>query len=390
MALMAILVEQVTAVGYFIFYALAFFAVLTVVVFVHELGHFLVARWCGVDIEAFSIGFGKEIGGFNDRHGTRWKFCWVPLGGYVKFMDDEDASSSGSGKSAEAMTEEQRAGAFHLKPIWQRAAVVAAGPIANFIFAILVFAIMFMTLGVRTTAPKVDKVLPDMPAAEAGIQAGDVIREINGTAIRSFMDLQRFVGTSLGQELKVTVDRNGQNVELIMTPRAQEFDDGMGGKAKRGMIGIQRAARPENYVERWPGPVEALWLGVKDTHFIIASTLGYIRDIFIGRQDTSQIGGLPHIAETTKQIIDISPQRIPYLIGAISVTIGLINLFPIPLLDGGHLMFYALEAVRRKPLGARTQEYAFRFGLALVVALMIYANVYRGIPVIATWFERLG
>lgn len=377
-------------IGYFIGYGLAFLAVLTVIVFIHELGHFLVARWCGVHVSAFSIGFGREIFGFQDKHGTRWKFAWIPLGGYVKFMDDENPASAGAAKTVDEMTPEEREGSFHLKPLWQRAAVVVAGPVANFIFAIIVFAIMFMTLGVRATSPKVDSVMPDMPAAAAGIQAGDVIRSINGTTISSFADLQRFVGTSIGQPLQVVVDRGGQRVELQMTPIGKKFDDGMGGQATRGMIGIQRSTTPDSYVESWPGPLEALQLGIRDTTFIITSTLGYIRDIFVGRQDASQIGGLPHIAETTKQIIDISPERVPYLIAVISVTIGLINLFPIPLLDGGHLMFYAIEAVRRKPLSERTQDYAFRFGFALVIMLMLYANVYRGIPVIATWLERLG
>jgi regulator of sigma E protease len=386
MTIAAFLMEQAQNVGWFAFYAFAFLIVLTVVVFVHELGHFLVARWCGVDVQEFAIGFGKEITGFNDRHGTRWKFCWIPLGGYVKFMDDEDAASGKAGRDPDSMSAQERAGAYHLKPVWQRSAVVAAGPIANFIFAIVVFALMFWIFGVRMTAPKVDEVMPNMPAAEAGLQAGDVIRKINGTNIRSFNDVQRFVSTSIDQTLDVVVDRGGSLVTVKLTPKGQEIDDGMGGKMIRGMIGVRRAATPESYVVEQPGPIEALQRGFTETGFVITSTLGYIRDIFVGRQNASQIGGLPHIAEVTKRVIDFSPERLPYLIAMISVTIGLMNLFPIPVLDGGHLMFYAIEALRGKPLSERTQDYAFRAGFAVLVSLMIFANLVNGWPIMARWF----
>ena len=370
--MLAVLAEHATSIALFVFYTFAFVGVLTVVVFVHELGHFLVARWCGVSVSAFSIGFGRELFGFDDRYGTRWKFCWIPLGGYVKFMDDDDPSSATSADSSQ-MTEEQKAGSFHLKPIWQRAAVVVAGPVANFIFAIVVFALMFMLLGVRATSPKVDKVMPDMPAAKAGLQPGDVIREINGTAITSFNDVQRFVGTSIEQPLNVVLDRGGQRVEVILTPVGQQMDDGLGGKMTRGMIGVQRSATPESYVISRPGPLEAIALGFRETGFVITSTLGYLRDIVVGRQDANQIGGVIRIAEATRQVVDIRPEMLPHFIALISVSIGLINLFPIPLLDGGHLMFYLIEAIRRRPLSEQTQEVAFRMGLAVVLALMAFA-----------------
>ncbi|MGF1649687.1 MAG: RIP metalloprotease [Hyphomicrobiaceae bacterium] len=373
MNLLTFVVEQLQPFGAFLLYATAFLFVLTVVVFVHELGHFLVARWCGVKVDVFSIGFGREIFGFNDRYGTRWKFSWIPLGGYVKFMDDDDPTSSTAHKPAGQMTAQERAGSFHLKPLWQRASVVAAGPIANFIFAIVVFALMFWTFGERVTAPKVDAVVEGLPAAQAGIQAGDVVREINGAQIRSFNDLQRFVGTSIGQPLTVVVDRGGSLVTLQMTPVGREMDDGIGGKMTRGVIGIQRSATPESYVVNQPGPVEAIGLGVRETGFVITSTLGYLRDIVFGRQDAQQIGGVIRIAEATRQVVDLRPEMLPHFIALISVSIGLINLFPIPLLDGGHLMFYAIEAVRRRPLSERTQELAFRMGLAVVLALMAFA-----------------
>lgn len=389
MSFLALLAEQFQSFGVVAVYVLAFLAVLTIVVFVHELGHFLVARWCGVTVSDFAIGFGREIFGFTDRHGTRWKFCWIPLGGYVKFMDDENAASAG-GRTVDEMTEEERAGAFHLKPIWQRSAVVAAGPIANFIFAIIVFALVFWIFGVRMTAPKIDEVVAGMPAAEAGLQAGDVIRKINGTEIRSFNDVQRFVGTSIEQPLDVTVDRGGEPVSVVLTPVGQAVPDGMGGEMIRGMIGVRRAATPESYVVDMPGPIEALGRGVTETGFVITATLGYVRDIFVGRQNASQIGGLPHIAEVTRRVIDISPERLPYLIAMISVAIGLMNLFPIPILDGGHLMFYAIEAIRRKPLSERTQDLAFRAGFAVLISIMIFANVINGWPIVAGWFGLRG
>lgn len=363
---------------------LAFIFVLSVIVFVHELGHFLVARWCGVAVSAFSIGFGKEMVGFTDRHGTRWMIAWLPLGGYVKFMDDSDPAS-GQAKPVEEMTPEQRAGAFHLKPVWQRAAVVAAGPIANFIFAIVVFAFMFWAMGVRTTAPRVDQVQKDTPAAAAGIKSGDVIREINGTPIHSFNMVQRIIGTSSGDPVKIVIKRGEEFLTLTLTPVMREMDDGLGGKMTRPVIGIIRAAQPENYVTKWPGPVEALGRGVKETGFVITSTLGFIRDVFRGRQDAAQIGGLPHVAEATRRIVDVGIDKLPYLIAALSVSIGLINLFPIPLLDGGHLMFYAVEALRRRPLSEQTQEFAFRIGFAVVIALMLYANLWNGRHIIGNW-----
>ena len=373
--------------GSVLFYGATVLLVLTIVVFVHEMGHFLVARWCGVNVTTFSIGFGKELFGFYDSYGTRWRVAAIPLGGYVKFMDDDDAASATS-KSAEEMTAEERAGAFHLKPIWQRAAVVAAGPLANFIFAVIVFAIMFMAYGIRAAEPLVDSVQPGGPAAVAGVQAGDKIVAINGSQTKSFSEVQRVVSISIDQPLKFDLLRDGQIVSVTITPAARTTDNGVGGKITRGLIGVVRSNA--EFVERWPGPVEAIGLGVRETSFVITATLSYIRDIFVGRQDASQIGGLPHIAEATRQVVDISPQMLPHFIALISVSIGLINLFPIPLLDGGHLMFYAIEAVRRKPLSERVQDYAFRAGLTIVLMLMVYANVINGWPVFQKWLGLSG
>lgn len=364
---------------------LAFLFVLTVVVFFHELGHFLVARWCNVDVKVFSIGFGNEIWGFNDRHGTRWRFAWIPLGGYVKFMDDENAASAPSHEKLEQMTADERKGAFHAKPVWQRAAVVAAGPIANFILAVVIFTAMFSLLGVRSTAAVVDEVVADMPAAAAGFQKGDVIKIIDGNKIESFNDVLRIIGTSPERELAVEVARSGQPVQLKVVPALREETDNFGNVTRRGVIGIKRMTTPQNVELTRVGPVEALGLGIKETQFIITSTLSYVADVITGRQKADQLGGPIRIAEVSGQVARLGTEALLQLIAVISVSVGLINLFPIPLLDGGHLVYYAAEAVRRRPLSARTQEIGFRIGLAVVLMLMVFAT-WNDLPILFKWF----
>lgn len=367
----------------------SFLFVLTVVVFVHEMGHFLVARWCGVSVKAFSIGFGPEIFGWNDRHGTRWRVAWIPLGGYVKFMDDESAASTPSRETIANMTEAERRGAFHAKPVWQRAAVVAAGPIANFLLAIAIFATMFMLVGVRLTAARVDEVVPDSPAAKAGFLSGDIIKVIDGSKIEGFNDVLRIVGTSPERELDVVVERAGKNVELRVRPALQEQKDAFGGVSRRGVIGIKRMTTPQTIEVRRVGPLEALALGVGETKFIVTSTFGYLGDVIAGRQKADQLGGPIRIAEVSGQVAKVGIEALVQLIAVISVSVGLINLFPIPLLDGGHLLFYGLEAVRRRPLSERTQEIGFRIGLAVVLMLMAFATL-NDLPILRKWFSWLG
>lgn len=374
--------------GYLSF-PLAFLFVLTIVVFVHELGHFLVARWCGVAVQTFSIGFGKEIWGFHDRHGTRWRIAWIPLGGYVKFMDDENAASAPSREAIDRMTPEEREGSFHAKPVWQRAAVVAAGPIANFLLAILIFATIYMTIGVRLTAARVDEVLPDTPAARAGFKPGDVIVAIDGNKIQSFNEVLRVVGTSPDRELLFSIDRDGKTIELPATPAMQEFKDDIGGVNRRGVIGIKRVTTPQAIETRTVGPLEAVALGVSETKFIITSTLGYLWDVVSGRQKADQLGGPIRIAEVSGQVAKVGIEALIHLVAVLSVSVGLINLFPIPLLDGGHLMFYAVEAVRRRPLSERSQEIGFRIGLAVVLSLMVFAT-FNDLPILKRWLSWLG
>ncbi|MEQ1713250.1 MAG: RIP metalloprotease RseP [Hyphomicrobium sp.] len=374
--------------GYLSF-PLAFLFVLTVVVFVHELGHFLVARWCGVTVQTFSIGFGKEIWGFYDRHGTRWRFAWVPLGGYVKFMDDENAASAPSRDTLDRMTPEQREGAFHAKPVWQRAAVVVAGPVANFLLAIVIFAFIYSIVGVRITEARVDEVIPDTPAARVGFKVGDVIAAIDGTTISGFNELQRIVGTSPGRSLVFTVKRDSGLIDLTAVPEVREEPGDVTGINRRVVIGIKGVRRPQEVGTRSVGPIEAIGLGVGETKFIITSTLGYLADVVVGRQKADQLGGPIRIAEVSGQVAKFGLEPLIHLIAVLSVSIGLINLFPIPLLDGGHLLFYAVEAIRRRPLSERSQEIGFRIGLAFVLGMMFVATL-NDIPILKKWFSWLG
>ncbi len=370
-------------------YGFAFFTVLTIVVFFHELGHFLVARWCGVSVKAFSIGFGKEIAGFDDRHGTRWKLSWIPLGGYVKFMDDENAASVPSREAIDNMSPEERAGSFHAKPVWQRAAVVAAGPIANFILAMVIFTIWFWLYGVFSTQARVDEVLPDSPAARAGLQAGDLITAIEGRPVSAFEHIQRHVGTSVGQTLTFTVERQGQKIDLAVTPEVREQVDDKGDAIRMVMIGVKRKPGADGVTRYQPGLGESVGLAADRTWFIVTSTMGYLKDVVFGKQSADQLGGPIRIADVAGRVATQGVEYIIQLAAFLSVSVGLINLFPIPLLDGGHLMFYAIEAVRGRPLNERHQEMGFRIGLAVVLSLMIFAT-FNDLHILKRWLGGAG
>lgn len=361
-----------------------FLFVLTVVVFVHELGHFLVARWYGVKVQAFSIGFGREIWGFNDRYGTRWRLAWIPLGGYVKFIDDENGASVPSQDALARLSPQEREGAFQSKPLGQRAAVVAAGPIANFLLSIVLFAVIFTAVGISVTAPRVDELVPDGIAEKAGFKAGDMIVSIDGAPIESFNEMQRVVGANADRELVFEVQRGSALLTIKATPGRREMTDRFGNTMRIGVIGVKRTTQPQDWEYKRYGPVDALWLGVKETHFIIAKTLSYVRDVVLGRESADQLGGPIRIAEVSGQVASAGFVPLLNLTAILSVSIGLINLFPIPLLDGGHLLFYALEAVRRRPLSARAQDIGFRIGLTLVLMLMMYAT-FNDLPIVRKW-----
>jgi regulator of sigma E protease len=353
----------------------AFLIVLTIVVFVHEFGHFIVARWCGVTVKTFSIGFGKEIWGFTDKKGTRWRFAWIPLGGYVKFLDDENAASQPSAGKLQEMTPEERAGAFQNKALWKRAAVVSAGPIANFLLAIAIYTAVNLAIGVRTITPRIGEVMAGMPAAAAGFKPGDVFVSINGWDINGFEDVQRIVSINGGRELTVGVDRDGQRLDLSVTPKIEDQKDPFGGTFRRGLIGVKPAGGAEALVTKEVGPLEALRLGIRETYTNISQTLQGIGDIISRRQGADQMGGPILMAEVTAKVAELGIAPMLLWIAFISANIGFLNLLPIPVLDGGHLLFYAIEAVRRKPLSQRMQEIGFQIGIALVLMLMVYVNL---------------
>ncbi len=355
-------------------YLLPFLFVLTLVIFFHELGHFLVARWTGVRVLTFSIGFGPELFGFNDRRGTRWRIAAIPLGGYVRFAGDENAASGPDVELLEKMTPEERRGSFFFAPLPSRAAIVAAGPIANFLLAIAIFAGVFMVAGRPVTEAMVDEIEPGSAAAEAGFAPGDLVLRINDSPIRSFSDMQRIVEVSADQPLRVIVERAGKQVALEATPRLKEISDPFGNKLKIGLLGIKRSTNQQNLrLERY-GPLEAVAAGAQETWFQVSRTASYLGRMVIGRESTEQIGGPIRIAKTSGDFASLGFLALLNLAAILSVSIGLLNLVPIPMLDGGHLLFYAIEALRGRPLGPRMQEMGMRLGFALVLALMLFAT----------------
>jgi len=345
---------------------------LSVVVFFHELGHFLVARWCGVRVLTFSVGFGPEIVGFDDRYGTRWKLSWVPLGGYVKFFGDDNAASVPDEAAIANMTEAEKRQSFVHQPVGRRAAIVAAGPIANFILAIIIFATIFAFYGRQTTTARVDTVVPNSAAAAAGLKPGDVVLAIDGRTIESFSDMQRVVSANAGRTLTFQIDRGGAPMTLTATPALKQSKDGFGNSTCQAVLGVSRSMAPGDIKTEHVNPLAAVWLGTKETWFIIDRTFSYIGGLFTGRECADQLGGPIRIAQISGQVATLGFLPVLHLAAMLSVSIGLLNLFPVPLLDGGHLMFYLVEATRGRPLSAKAQEIGFRIGFAIVVMLMIF------------------
>ena len=345
--------------------------VLTAVVFVHEMGHFLVARLCGIRVAAFSIGFGRELFGYTDRRGTRWKVSAVPLGGYVKFEGDDNAASIPDPETLAATPMSERAGLFHFSPLWKRFLVVAAGPASNFILAVLVFAGLFVLVGRPHILPIADTVMPDSAAERAGIEPGDRIVSIDGNHIESFMDLQGIIMLAADEPLKIIVDRNGQDVTLTATPERQEMPDRLGGTHRIGVLGITGPAGEF----RRDDPLTAIVEGGRETANIVDRTLTYIGRLLRGRESAEQLSGPIRIGQVSGAVV--SSGGIPgliYLSAVLSVSIGLFNLFPVPMLDGGHLFFYVIEGLRGRPLSPRVQDLGFRIGFALVIMLFIFVT----------------
>ena len=355
-------------------YLVPFLFVLSLVVFFHELGHFLVARWCGVRILVFSIGFGPELIGFNDRYGTRWKIAAIPLGGFVKFFGDENAASVPDADRIKSIDQSERGETFFFQPVLKRAAIVVAGPMANFILAIVIFAAIFMIYGKQTMSARVDTVQADSAAAAAGFKPGDLVLSIDGHAISDFSDMQRIVSESAGETLEITVERAGAKEVLKATPALKEVKDNFGNAHRIGILGITRSMAAGDLKAQPVAPPQAVWMGVQETWFVIDRTLSYIGGVIVGREAADQLGGPIRIAQMSGQVATMGFAALVHLAAVLSVSIGLLNLFPIPLLDGGHLLFYLIEALRGRPLSERAQEVGFRIGLAIVVMLMIFAT----------------
>jgi regulator of sigma E protease len=350
-------------------YVIPFLVVLTVLVFVHELGHYWVARRNGVRIETFSIGFGPELFGRTDKTGTRWKFSAIPLGGYVKMFGDADAASTPSG-AVRSMTPAEREVSFFHKRLGQRAAIVAAGPIANFLFAIIGLTLLFSIYGQPFTPADIGSVQPESAAAQAGMLPGDVIVEVDGQAIERFEEVQQIVRFNQGTPLALVVERDGQRLPISVTPQVTTVTDRMGNSHTIGLLGIGRAGMEY----RRHDPLTALWQAGRETVNLTVGTLGAVGQMIGGSRGTEELGGPLRIAQMSGEVAQSGIVALVWFMAILSVNLGLINLFPIPMLDGGHLLFYAVEAIRGKPLGDRAQEYGFRIGLALVLTLMVFAT----------------
>ncbi len=346
-----------------------FLVILTVLVFVHEMGHFLVARWHGVRVEVFSVGFGREIFGWTDRSQTRWKFSLIPLGGYVKMFGDANAASQPGGEVTQ-MTPEERAVAFPCQSLRARTWIVAAGPLANFLLAIVFLAGLFGTVGQPFTPAIVGQVVPDSAAEQAGILPGDRIVDMDGTEIERFEDVQRLVRPRAGQAMSIEVLRDGESVTAIVTPKASEQEDAFGNTQEIGLLGITRSGI--DYVRH--DPLTAVWRAGLETWSLTVGTLDAVGQIITGKRGAEELGGPIRIAQMSGTVADLGFVSVIWFMAVLSINLGLINLFPIPMLDGGHLLFYGIEALRGRPLGERAQEYGFRIGLAIVFSLMLFVT----------------
>lgn len=352
------------------YYISNFIVIISIIVFIHEFGHYIVAKWCGVRIEAFSIGFGPELCGFYDKSGTRWKFCAVPMGGYVQMFGDADAASSPDNKGLKTLSPEEQKLTLHGKNLWQKSAIVSAGPIANFILAIVILTGFIMVYGITTTSPEISQVVENSAAAQAGLEKGDVIIAIDGSEIKSFNDIQNIISINTGTEVNIRINRNGEEQSIPVTPRIIESKDVFGNDVKRALLGVQSAPSNSSLVERetltfFPAVFEA----TKQTYTIAASNLRAIGQIVVGQRSFKDMGGPVKIAKYSGQAAAMGLQMVLWLMAVISISLGLINLFPIPMLDGGHLLFYLIEAIKGEALAEKYQEYSLKVGMVFILGL---------------------
>ncbi|BCW89438.1 Metalloprotease MmpA [Alphaproteobacteria bacterium SO-S41] len=355
-------------------YLVPFVLVLTVVVFVHESGHFWMGRLFGTRIETFSIGFGRSLASWTDRKGTVWKIGWLPVGGYVKFWGDEDATSLPDSERLARIAEDPNAAqSFHFKPLWQKSLIVVAGPLANFVFAIAVYVLLFMVMGITIVSPLVGDVRKGSPAETAGIHSGDLIVSVDHTPVDDFGAIERIVMPSGGSPLDVGLRRGEADLTVTVTPERMETTDLLGRKQYEYRLGIGSSPDAPRRHEQL-GFGDALSKATGQIAFVVTSTIKFIGRLITGNEDPRKLSGPVGIGETAGKLAQIDMMLLIELAALLSISIGLVNLFPIPMLDGGHLLFYGIEAVRRRPMGERSQEYALRIGLALVLSLMLFAT----------------
>ena len=354
---------------------LPFIVLILVVVFIHEYGHYYVAKKYGVMVTDFSIGFGKELFGWNDKLGTRWKICWIPLGGYVKFFGDRNVfSQSDQEEIIKKYSEEERKKLFILKPLYQRSLIVAAGPIANFILAVVIFLFIYMFVGKDFTPAVINEVQKDSPAEVAGLMKNDVILEIDGTEVKSILDVSKLITMSTSDFIDFKVSRYDQDILLKVKPNIVEAEDNLGNKINKRMIGIMVGPYNNKVNHIKLGPARALYHSLNEVYFVTISSLKYLGSILTGSGDSSQLGGPIRIAKITGQVAEFGIVPFLSIMAYISISLGLINLFPIPLLDGGHLMFYGFEKILGRPLSQKTQEGFFRIGMFLLLFIMFFAT----------------
>ena len=367
-----------------VLYIAPFLFVLSLIVFVHEYGHFIVGRWCGVKVDAFSMGFGPELGAFVDKKGTRWRVAAIPLGGYVKFHGDANGASATDEAAVAAMSEEDRKLTFAAQPVWKRMAIVVAGPLANFLLAIVIFTGLFATYGKPLTengqplvVPRIVAVTDGSAAQEAGFKPNDVVLSVDGVAISSFNKFQSMIVAAPGKPLTVVVRRDGAETTLKATPRLVEVD-APNGKTQVGRLGVTNTSDSSDVMRERIGLPRAAGLAVEETWLVVDRTFSYLGGLFAGRESADQLSGPIGIAEISgqvaKDIVTVGVWPFFNLIAILSISIGFLNLMPVPLLDGGHLVFYGIEWVRGRALHERTQEFAFRIGLAMVGTLMIFST----------------
>ncbi|MDR3408285.1 MAG: RIP metalloprotease RseP [Methylovirgula sp.] len=352
---------------------LPFLFVLGIVVFFHELGHFLIGRLCGVKVDTFSLGFGPEIGGFVDRWGTRWRLGLLPLGGYVKFHGDANGASMTDEEAVANMPEAEKKVTFFGQSVWKRAAIVVAGPLANFVLAIVIFTGIFAIHGRGILIPQVEKIAHDSAAEAAGFKPNDVILSIDGRKVDSFEDVQRIVQVSSDTPLTFVVARQGKDITLVATPRRRSLTTAVG-LSNVGVLGVEAKATEANWHIQRYGLIQSFQLATGETWYVTEQTAAYARGLILGRESTDQLSGPIRIAEVSGEMAKVGFAALLNLAAVLSISIGILNLLPIPLLDGGHLAYYAIEAVRGKALNDRIQQVGFRIGLTFVLGLMILAT----------------